>query len=430
MAHPRGRASPHTLVATLIAMEMLPAAFASGWASGINAWGTVLVLGVLGRFAGIEGIPAGFQRTDVLIIVAVLCAIELVADKIPYIDSAWDTISTVIRPIAGAAIGAIYAGATGDLATITLASVGGITALVSHLTKASIRLAVNTSPEPVSNIGASMAEDTAVITATALAVTVVNPVVIAVVVAVLLIAGGPGRLRGFIGQDLPHHDRQVLEIVGRQPANRHIRDAVIVQVRVPVVGRDLWRRLPTHVDFRGRQERRYTSGAETRVEGSGRFGIANQQDELQLAAARMLANVGPNLLGTERARDERESMPLGRPMGQPRSQRLQVDGRTDHHRVQLGDLGDILRRQVIVVFVGDEDHVGGAAGAELPGVDVDGGTAIQPKAGVTEPMYTLEHGSPSWRQCYSRERATVRTAVIVARPRRPRKAGAGPRSPG
>ena len=142
MAHPGGRASCITVVATLIAMEMLPAAFASGWASGINAWGTVLVLGVLGRFAGIEGIPAGFQRTDVLIIVAVLCAIELVADKIPYIDSAWDTISTVIRPIAGAAIGAIYAGATGDLATITLASVGGITALVSHLTKAGLRVAV------------------------------------------------------------------------------------------------------------------------------------------------------------------------------------------------------------------------------------------------------------------------------------------------
>jgi len=147
------------------------------------------------------------------------------------------------------------------------------------------------------------------------------------------LAPGPGRLRGFIGQDLPHHDRQVLEIVGRQPANRHIRNAVIVQVRVPVVGRDLWRRLPTHVDFRCRQERRNTSGAETRVEGSGRFGIANQQDELQMAAARLLANVRPNLLGTERARDEREPVPLGRPMGQPRPQRLQVDGRTDHHRV-------------------------------------------------------------------------------------------------
>ena len=187
MAHPGGRASCITVVATLIAMEMLPAAFASGWASGINAWGTVLVLGVLGRFAGIEGIPAGFQRTDVLIIVAVLCAIELVADKIPYIDSAWDTISTVIRPIAGAAIGAIYAGATGDLATITLASVGGITALVSHLTKAGLRLAVNTSPEPFTNVAASAAGDvavTGVATLVALA-----PVAAAIVVAVLLVLG-------------------------------------------------------------------------------------------------------------------------------------------------------------------------------------------------------------------------------------------------
>lgn len=168
-------------------MEMLPAAFASGWASGINAWGTVLVLGVLGRFAHIEGIPAGFQRTDVLIVVAILCAFELVADKIPYVDSVWDTISTVIRPVAGAAIGAIYAGATGDLTTITLASVGGITALVSHLTKAGLRLAVNTSPEPFTNVAASAAGDvavTGVATLVALA-----PVAAAVVVAVLLVLG-------------------------------------------------------------------------------------------------------------------------------------------------------------------------------------------------------------------------------------------------
>ena len=168
-------------------MEMLPAAFASGWASGINAWGTVLVLGVLGRFAGIEGIPEGFQRTDVLIIMAVLCVIEVVADKIPYVDSAWDTVSTVIRPIAGAAIGAIYAGATGDLTTITLASVGGITALVSHLTKAGIRLAVNTSPEPFTNVAASSAGDVAV---TGIATLVaLAPVAAAAVVGVLLVVG-------------------------------------------------------------------------------------------------------------------------------------------------------------------------------------------------------------------------------------------------
>lgn len=168
-------------------MEMLPAAFASGWASGINAWGTVLVLGLLGRFAGIENVPAGFQRTDVLIIVGILCLIEVVADKIPYIDSAWDAVSTVIRPIAGAVIGALYAGATGDLATVTLAAVGGVTALVSHLTKAGIRLAVNTSPEPVTNVAASSAGDvavTGVATLVALA-----PVAAAVVVAILLALG-------------------------------------------------------------------------------------------------------------------------------------------------------------------------------------------------------------------------------------------------
>lgn len=168
-------------------MEMLPAAFASGWASGVNAWATVFVLGVLGRFAGVEGIPAGFQRTDVLVIVGVLTAIEVVADKIPYIDSTWDALSTVIRPVAGAAIGALWAGASGDLVTITLASVGGITALVSHLTKSGLRLAVNTSPEPFSNVAASVSGDvavTGVATLVALA-----PVAAAMVVAILLAIG-------------------------------------------------------------------------------------------------------------------------------------------------------------------------------------------------------------------------------------------------
>ena len=161
--------------------------FASGWASGINAYATVLILGLLGRFAGTGGVPEGFQRTDVLIVMGVLALVEFVADKVPVIDSIWDVPSTVIRPIAGAAIGAIYAGATGDLATITLASVGGITALVSHLTKAGLRLAVNTSPEPFTNVAASAAGDvavTGVATLVALA-----PVAAAIVVAVLLVLG-------------------------------------------------------------------------------------------------------------------------------------------------------------------------------------------------------------------------------------------------
>jgi len=168
-------------------MEMLPAAFASGWTSGINAWATVLVLGVLGRFAGVEGIPQGFQRTDVLLVMAVLTLVEVVADKVPLVDSAWDSVSTFIRPIAGATIGALYGGATGDLTTIILAAVGGVTALVSPLVKAGLRLAVNTSPEPFTNVAASVTGDvavTGVATMVALA-----PVAAALVVAVLLIGG-------------------------------------------------------------------------------------------------------------------------------------------------------------------------------------------------------------------------------------------------
>ena len=157
--------------------------FASGWASGINAYATVFILGLLGRFVGTGGVPEGFQRTDVLIIMGILALVE-VADKVPVVDSVWDVPSTVIRPIAGAVIGALIAGAQGDLLTIALAAVGGVTALLSHLSKAGIRLAVNTSPEPVSNVGASVAGDIGVVGVTTLAV--LFPIAAAIIAAILL----------------------------------------------------------------------------------------------------------------------------------------------------------------------------------------------------------------------------------------------------
>ncbi|MBB1483252.1 DUF4126 domain-containing protein [Tessaracoccus sp. MC1865] len=165
-------------------MELLPMTFASGWASGINAYATVFILGILGRFLNTGGVPEGFQRTDVLIVMGILALVELVADKVPVIDSVWDVPSTVIRPVAGAVIGALIAGANGDLLTISLAAVGGVTALLSHLSKAGIRLAVNSSPEPVSNVTASVAGDIGVVGVTTLAV--LFPVMAAVVAAVLL----------------------------------------------------------------------------------------------------------------------------------------------------------------------------------------------------------------------------------------------------
>jgi hypothetical protein len=84
-------------------------------------------------------------------------------------------------------IGALLGGATGDLATITLAAVGGVTALLSHLVKAGLRLAINTSPEPASNIGASLVGDLGVVSLTTLAV--LFPIVAAAIAALLLVLG-------------------------------------------------------------------------------------------------------------------------------------------------------------------------------------------------------------------------------------------------
>lgn len=167
-------------------MELVALTFASGWTSGINAYATVLVLGLLGRFAGVADVPAGLQRTDVLIVVGILAALEFFADKIPYLDSIWDGISTFIRPIAGAVIGALIAGANGDLLTLTLASLGGVTALLSHAVKSGLRLAVNTSPEPASNLGASLTGDVAVVSVASLAA--LYPVPAAIIAAILLLA--------------------------------------------------------------------------------------------------------------------------------------------------------------------------------------------------------------------------------------------------
>lgn len=158
--------------------------FAAGFASGLNAYATVFVLGLLGRFLGTGSVPAGFERTDVLILMGVLALVEFVADKVPVVDSVWDLPSTVIRPVAGALIGALIAGAQGDLLTIALASVGGVTALLTHVSRAGVRLAVNSSPEPVSNLGASLAGDVSMLSVTTLAV--LYPVPAAIVAAILL----------------------------------------------------------------------------------------------------------------------------------------------------------------------------------------------------------------------------------------------------
>jgi len=168
-------------------VDALALTFSSGWASGINAYLVVLVLGISDRVGDVAEIPDVLGRWDVLAVATFLFAMEFIADKIPYIDSTWDAISTAIRPTAGAVIGVLLAGDASSLDQAVLGVVGGGTALLSHLVKASSRLAINTSPEPVTNIAASLTEDAAVLVVVWFAIE--HPRAAAAVAGVLLLLG-------------------------------------------------------------------------------------------------------------------------------------------------------------------------------------------------------------------------------------------------
>ncbi|MGW0914205.1 DUF4126 domain-containing protein [Streptomyces sp. NPDC002784] len=168
-------------------MSVLPLVFTSGWASGINAYAVVLLLGLFGATGLSEEVPESLQRPEVLIAAGVLFLCEAVADKIPYVDSAWDTVHTVIRPAAGAWVGALLAGQSGSLSDVAAGLVGGSSALASHAVKAGTRMAVNTSPEPFSNVIVSLAEDLGV--AGIVTFAMFNPQAAAVIAGVLLLTG-------------------------------------------------------------------------------------------------------------------------------------------------------------------------------------------------------------------------------------------------
>jgi hypothetical protein len=114
-------------------------------------------------------------------------AIEFVTDKIPYVDSGWDVISTAIRPTVGAIIGLLVAGDASNLHQALYAVAGGGSALASHLVKAGLRLAVNASPEPVTNVIVSLGEDVTVAGVITLALW--HPLIALGVAAALFVAG-------------------------------------------------------------------------------------------------------------------------------------------------------------------------------------------------------------------------------------------------
>ncbi len=132
---------------------------AGGWAAGLNLWSAILVLGVSGRMDWAQT-PEILQRTDILVAAAVLYALEFVVDKIPYVDNAWDVASTIIRPVGGTLLGIAVAAEGGGSLLAGAATAGGL-ALTSHAAKATTRAAINMSPEPFSNIVASLTEDAA-----------------------------------------------------------------------------------------------------------------------------------------------------------------------------------------------------------------------------------------------------------------------------
>jgi hypothetical protein len=157
----------------------------SGWASGLNLYLTTLMLGIAGR-AGWADIPDILTRTDVMIVAGVLFAVEFVADKVPFLDSFWDVIHTFIRPIGAAAVGAVIAGESASIGAALGGIIAGALAFDAHSAKASTRVMVNASPEPVSNSAVSLFEDVTVAALVALAVT--YPVVTIIVVVLLVVA--------------------------------------------------------------------------------------------------------------------------------------------------------------------------------------------------------------------------------------------------
>jgi len=168
-------------------VDSLALAFSSGWASGLNSYLVVLVLGISDRLGGFDQIPDGLGSWPVLTAAGLLYAIEFVADKIPYVDSTWDAISTAIRPTVGAVIGVLLAGDASSLDQAVSGVVGGGSALASHLVKMGGRLAINASPEPVSNILASLGEDVAVLGVVGFAIE--HPEAAAVIAGILLVLG-------------------------------------------------------------------------------------------------------------------------------------------------------------------------------------------------------------------------------------------------
>ena len=168
--------------------ELLAAALASALASGLNVYASVALLGLLQRY-DLLALPPPLDTLAHPLVIAValaLYAIEFVADKIPYVDNFWDAIHTFIRIPVGALLAAGMFHQFAPHWQVIMAMAGGFLAFQAHGAKASLRLAVNASPEPFSNWALSITED--VLVGVLLWLAARHPYVALVLVAALAVA--------------------------------------------------------------------------------------------------------------------------------------------------------------------------------------------------------------------------------------------------
>jgi hypothetical protein len=183
----------------------------TAWASGINLYAAMLMLGYLGTTGSLD-LPPDLQILShplVMLSAGVMYCIEFLADKVPGVDTGWDGLSTFIRIPAGAVLAAGAVGDVGTAAHLAAAIAGGTLAAGSHATKAGTRVLINTSPEPVSNWFASVGEDVAVIAGlwTALHYPVVFIILLVMFILLMIwllpkLWRGIRRVFGFMGKSL------------------------------------------------------------------------------------------------------------------------------------------------------------------------------------------------------------------------------------
>ena len=170
--------------------KLLALATALGWASGFRLYAAVFLTGIAGWMGWVD-LPQGLhilQNPAVLVASGFMLFVEFFADKIPFVDSMWDAVHTLVRIPAGAALAAGALGADGQTMAWVGALLGGSRAATSHAAKMTTRAAVNTSPEPFSNMAVSFAEDGFVVFLLWLSAT--HPVAFGIVLVASVIVAG------------------------------------------------------------------------------------------------------------------------------------------------------------------------------------------------------------------------------------------------